>query len=129
MNTMFPTSNFKEVNGRIEMLSPTFFSCGCGSIVSRLSSVLPYVNISSRQLAQAKPSLRISQDWIRQEKLDYIPPLKKHVYGVLIDNKLTDGKHLWVDVNAGAPIEVAKQFRRILNVPEPSTGTDKNRRV
>ena len=45
-----------------------------------------------------------------------IPLLKNHTYGVLVDNKLTDGKHRWVDINAGAAVDVARQFKEILNV-------------
>lgn len=103
------------------MLKPTFFSCGCGSITARLSSVLNFVNMSSRSLPQAKPlANELARRWLRQEGLyDQIPLINKHVYGVLIDNKLTDGKHRWCDVNAGTPQDVAKQFRSILNVPEP----------
>ena len=62
----------------------------------------------------------VAKRYIEQENLNKeIPLLKNHVYGVLIDNKLTNGKHRWVEVNQGAATEVAKQFREILNVPEP----------
>ena len=118
---LFMTPGFEEKDGKIIMTSPTFFSCGCGGITARLSSVLIYVNISARQLNQAKPAAnKIAKRWLEQEGLyDQIPLLKKHMYGVLIDNKLTDGKHQWVDVYHGAATEVAKRFREILNVPEP----------
>lgn len=120
MMSMFTTPGFKEVDGKIVMTSPTFFSCGCGGITARLSSVLAYVPISARQLNQIRPSAHvIAKKYLEQEGLyDQIPLLSKHQYGVLIDNKLTDGKHLWVDVNAGAATEVAKRFKEILNVPK-----------
>lgn len=94
----------------------------CGGIQARLSSVLVYVPMSARQLNQAKPkALQVAKDWLKQEGLfDEIPLLNKHQYGVLIDNKLTNGKHRWVDVNQGAATHVAQEFRRILNVPEPN---------
>lgn len=112
----------RDKDGHITMKNPTFFSCGCGSITARLSSVLQYVPLSARQLAQAKPkSMMIAKQYLQQEHLaDYIPVLKNHVYGVLVDNELTDGKHRWVDVNKGAAPMVAREFRRILNVPEPN---------
>lgn len=114
-------TNFQKVEGKIIMKHPTFFSCGCGSVTARLSSVLQFVPLSSRQLYQAKPkSMRMAKEYLQQEHLaDYIPLLKQHVYGVLIDNKLTDGKHAWADINGGAATTVAANFRRILNVPEP----------
>lgn len=120
MMSMFTTPGFKEVGNKIVMTSPTFFSCGCGGITARLSSVLAYVPISARQLNQIRPSAHvIAKKYLEQEGLyDQIPLLSKHQYGVLIDNKLTDGKHLWVDVNAGAATEVAKRFKEILNVPK-----------
>lgn len=121
MISMFTTPGFKEENNKIVMTAPTFFSCGCGGITARLGSVLLYVNLSARQLNQAKPAAhRVAKEYLEQEHLyDYIPVLKKHQYGVLIDNKLTDGKHRWVDVSQGAALEVAKRFREILDVPEP----------
>ena len=120
MMSMFTTPGFKEVDDKIVMTSPTFFSCGCGGITARLSSVLAYVPISARQLNQIRPAAHvIAKKYLEQEGLyDQIPLLSKHQYGVLIDNKLTDGKHLWVDVNAGAATEVAKRFKEILNVPK-----------
>lgn len=120
MMSMFTTPGFKEVDGKIVMTSPTFFSCGCGGITARLSSVLAYVPMSARQLNQTRPAAHvIAKKYLEQEGLyDQIPLLSKHQYGVLIDNKLTDGKHLWVDVNAGAATEVAKRFKEILNVPK-----------
>lgn len=120
MMSMFTTPGFKEVDGKIVMTSPTFFSCGCGGITARLSSVLAYVPITARQLNQTRPAAHvIAKKYLEQEGLyDQIPLLSKHQYGVLIDNKLTDGKHLWVDVNAGAATEVAKRFKEILNVPK-----------
>lgn len=122
MMSMFTTPGFKEVDGKIVMTSPTFFSCGCGGITARLSSVLAYVPITARQLNQTRPAAHvIAKKYLEQEGLyDQIPLLSKHQYGVLIDNKLTDGKHLWVDVNAGAATEVAKRFKEILNVPKPN---------
>jgi len=119
---MFTTPGFEEENGKIVMKAPTFFSCGCGSVRARLASVLQFVNISARQLNQVNSTgSTVAKQYIEQEKLkDYIPLLSKHVYGVLIDNKLTNGKHRWVDVNAGAATEVARQFREILDVPEPN---------
>lgn len=121
MISMFTTPGFKEENDKIVMTAPTFFSCGCGGITARLGSVLVYVNMSARQLNQVKPAAhRVAKEYLEQEHLyDYIPVLKKHQYGVLIDNKLTDGKHRWVDVSQGATLEVAKRFREILDVPEP----------
>lgn len=118
---LFTTPGFEEKDGRIIMTAPTFFSCGCGGITARLSSVLIYVPLSARQLNQVKPAAhKIAKQYLEQEHLyDYIPLLSKHQYGVLIDNKLTDGKHRWVDVSAGAATETAKRFREILNVPEP----------
>ena len=118
---MFTTPGFEEENGKIVMKAPTFFSCGCGSVRARLASVLQFVNISARQLNQVNSTgSTVAKQYVEQEKLkDYIPLLSKHVYGVLIDNKLTNGKHRWVDVNAGAATEVARQFREILDVPEP----------
>lgn len=120
MMSMFTTPGFKEVDGKIVMTSPTFFSCGCGGITARLSSVLAFVPITARQLNQTRPAAHvIAKKYLEQEGLyDQIPLLSKHQYGVLIDNKLTDGKHLWVDVNAGAATEVAKRFKEILNVPK-----------
>lgn len=118
---LFSKPSFQEDElHNVTMLKPTFFSCGCGSVTARLSSVLNFVNLSSAQLSQAKPlSNELARRWLTQEGLyEQIPLLKKHVYGVLIDNKLTDGKHKWCDVNAGTPQDVAKQFRSILNVPE-----------
>lgn len=122
MIDMFQTPGFKKEADKIVMTAPTFFSCGCGSITARLSSVLQFVPMSARQLQQAKPkSMRTAKAWLEQEDLySQIPLLKKHVYGVLIDNKLVDGKHRWVDVNAGAATHVAAEFRRILDVPEPN---------
>ena len=118
---MFTTPGFEEEDGKIVMKAPTFFSCGCGSVRARLGSVLQYVNISARQLNQVNAAgSTIAKRYIEQEGLKKeIPLLSKHVYGVLIDNKLTNGRHRWVDVNAGAATEVARQFREILNVPEP----------
>lgn len=121
MMNMFQSPNFqKDKSGHITMLAPTFFSCGCGGIQARFSSVMVYLPISPRQVNQAKPhNLQIAKDWLKQEGLyDQIPLLKKHSYGVLIDNKLTDGKHEWIDVNQGAATHVAQEFRRILGVPE-----------
>lgn len=93
----------------------------CGSIRARLASVLQYVNMSARQLNQINPSSStICKRYLEQENLKKeIPLLSKHTYGVLIDNKLTNGKHRWVDINAGASKDVAARFREILNVPEP----------
>lgn len=121
MISMFTTPGFEEKDGKIIMKAPTFFSCGCGGITARLGSVLTYVNMSARQLNQVKPAAHvIAKRYLEQEHLyDYIPVLSKHQYGVLIDNKLTNGKHLWVDVSQGAATEAAKRFREILNVPEP----------
>lgn len=118
---MFTTPGFEDDNGKIKMTAPTFFSCGCGSVRARLATVLQSVNISARQLNQVNtPGSTVAKKWLEQEDLyKQIPLLSKHVYGVLIDNKLTNGKHQWVDVNQGAAVEVAKEFRRILNVPEP----------
>ena len=118
---MFITPGFEEKDGKIEMLAPTFFHCGCGSVRARLASVLQFINLSARQLNQANTmGSTIAKRYIEQEGLKKeIPLLSKHVHGVLIDNKLTDGKHRWVDVNAGATQDVARQFREILNVPEP----------
>ena len=121
MISMFQTPGFKEVGDKIVMTTPTFFSCGCGGITARLGSVLSFVNLSARQLNQVKPAAHIiAKKYLEQEHLyDYIPVLNKHQYGVLIDNKLTDGKHKWVDVSQGASTQVAARFREILNVPEP----------
>lgn len=118
---MFTTPGFKEVDNKIVMTTPTFFSCGCGGITSRLGSVLQYVPLSARQLNQIRPAAHvIAKRYLEQEGLyDQIPLLNKHQYGILIDNKLTDGKHRWVDVSQGALTETAKRFREILNVPEP----------
>ena len=93
----------------------------CGSIRARLATVLQYVNISARQLNQITPQAStIAKRYLEQEGLyDEIPLLKNHTFGVLIDNKLTNGKHRWVDINAGAATEVARQFKEILDVPEP----------
>lgn len=119
---MFTTPGFEEKDGKITMLAPTFMHCGCGSVRARLATVLQYVNISARQLNQMNPaSSAICKRYLEQENLNKeIPLLKNHTYGVLVDNKLTDGKHRWVDINAGAATDVAKQFREILNVPEPN---------
>ena len=115
---MFTTPGFEEKDGHIEMLAPTFFSCGCGSVRARLATVLQYVNISARQLNQVNSmGSTVAKRYLEQENLSKeIPLLKNHVYGVLIDNKLTDGKHRWVDINAGAAVDVAKKFKEILNV-------------
>lgn len=93
----------------------------CGSVRARLATVLQYVNISARQLNQITPQAStIAKRYLEQEGLyDEIPLLKNHTFGVLIDNKLTNGKHRWVDINAGAATEVARQFKEILDVPEP----------
>lgn len=118
---MFTTPGFEEKDNKIIMTAPTFFSCGCGGVTARLGSVLQYVGITARQLNQTKPAAHvIAKRYLEQEHLyDEIPLLHKHMYGVLIDNKLTDGKHKWVDVMQGAATQVASQFREILNVPEP----------
>lgn len=115
---MFTTPGFEEEDGHITMLAPTFFSCGCGSVRARLATVLQYVNISARQLNQVNSmGSSVAKRYLEQENLNKeIPLLKNHVYGVLIDNKLTDGKHRWVDINAGAAVDVAKKFKEILNV-------------
>lgn len=120
MISMFTTPGFEEKDGKIIMKAPTFFSCGCGGITARLGSVLVYVNMSARQLNQVKPAAHvIAKKYLEQEHLyDYIPVLSKHQYGVLIDNKLTDGKHMWADVSQGAATEVAKRFKEILDVPK-----------
>ena len=121
MIDMFVTPGFKEQDGKIEMLAPTFYHCGCGGVKARLASVLAYVNISARQLNQINPKAhKIADRYLKQEHLyEQIPLLSKHQYGVLIDNKLTNGKHLWVDVSQGAATEVAKRFKEMLNVPKP----------
>ena len=118
---MFTTPGFEEKDGKIIMLAPTFMHCGCGSVRARLATVLQYVNISARQLNQCNPaSSTICKRYLEQEGLnEEIKLLKNHTYGVLIDNKLTNGKHRWVDINAGASTDVAAKFREILNVPEP----------
>lgn len=117
---MFTTPGFEERDGHITMLAPTFFHCGCGSIRARLATVLQYVNMSARQLNQINPAAsKIAKRYVEQEGLKDIPLLNKHTYGVLIDNKLTNGKHRWVDINAGPATEVARQFKEILNVSEP----------
>lgn len=115
---MFTTPGFEERDGKIEMLAPTFMHCGCGSIRARLASVLQFVNMSARQLNQINPSSStICKRYLEQENLkEEIPLLSKHTYGVLIDNKLTNGKHRWVDINAGASKDVAARFKEILNV-------------
>lgn len=120
MISMFTTPGFEEKDDKIIMKTPTFFSCGCGGITARLGSVLVYVNMSARQLNQVKPAAHvIAKRYLEQEHLyDYIPVLSKHQYGVLIDNKLTNGKHRWVDVSQGAATQVAAQFKEILNVPK-----------
>lgn len=120
MISMFTTPGFKEEDNKIIMTAPTFFSCGCGGITARLSSVLVYVPLSARQLNQVKPAAHvIAKRYLEQEHLyDYIPVLSKHQYGVLIDNKLTNGKHRWVDVSQGAATETAKRFKEILDVPK-----------
>lgn len=114
---MFTTPGFEEKNDHINMLAPTFFHCGCGSIRARLATVLQYVNISARQLNQINPSAsKIAKRYLEQEGLyKEIPFLNKHTYGFLLDNK----SHRWVDINQGAATSVAQQFREILNVPEP----------
>lgn len=120
MISMFTTPGFEEKDGKIIMKAPTFFSCGCGGITARLGSVLQFVGITARQLNQVKPAAHvIAKRYLEQEHLyDYIPVLSKHQYGVLIDNKLTNGKHLWVDVSQGATTEAAKRFKEILDVPK-----------
>ena len=120
MISMFTTPGFEEKDGKIIMKTPTFFSCGCGGITARLGSVLQFVGITGRQLNQVKPAAHvIAKRYLEQEHLyDYIPVLSKHQYGVLIDDKLTNGKHLWVDVSQGAATEAAKCFKEILDVPK-----------
>lgn len=120
MISMFTTPGFEEKDNKIIMKAPTFFSCGCGGITARLGSVLQFVGITARQLNQVKPAAHvIAKRYLEQEHLyDYIPVLSKHQYGVLIDNKLTNGKHLWVDVSQGAATEAAKRFKEILDVPK-----------
>ena len=115
---MFTTPGFEEKDGEITMLAPTFMHCGCGSIRARLATVLQYVNMSARQLNQITPqSSTIAKRYLEQEGLyKEIPLLNKHTFGVLVDNKLTDGKHRWVDINAGAAIDVANKFKEILDV-------------
>lgn len=114
---MFTTPGFEERDGKIVMLAPTFFHCGCGSIRARLATVLQYVKMSARQLNQVNPqSSTIAKRYLAQEGLDtQIPLLKQHTYGFLLDNK----SNKWVDINQGASTTVAQQFREILNVPEP----------
>lgn len=118
---MFTTPGFKEEDGHITMLAPTYMHCGCGSVRARLATILQYVNISARQLNQITPQAStIAKRYLEQEGLyKEIPLLSKHTFGVLIDNKLTNGKHRWVDINGGAATEIARQFREILDVPEP----------
>lgn len=115
---MFTTPGFEEKDGHITMLAPTYMHCGCGSVRARLATVLQYVNMSARQLNQITPQAStIAKRYLEQEGLyDEIPLLKKHTFGVLVDNKLTGGKHRWVDINAGAATDVAKKFKEILNV-------------
>lgn len=115
---MFTTPGFEERDGHINMLAPTFFHCGCGSIRARLASVLQYVNLSARQLNQVNPaSSTIAKRYLEQEGLNKeIPLLKQHTYGFLLDNN----SHRWVDINKGASTSVAQEFREILNVPEPN---------
>lgn len=119
---MFTTPGFIEKDNKIVMTSPTFFSCGCGGVTARLSSVLAYVPMSARQLNQCRPAAHvIAKKYLEQEGLyAQIPLLSKHQYGVLIDNKLTDGKHKWVDVMQGAATSTAEQFKEILNVSKPN---------
>lgn len=119
---MFTTPGFIEKDNKIIMTSPTFFSCGCGGVTARLSSVLAYVPMSARQLNQTRPAAHVvAKKYLEQEGLyDQIPLLSKHQYGVLIDNKLTGGKHRWVDVMQGAATAVAEQFKEILNVSKPN---------
>lgn len=114
---MFTTPGFEERDGKVKMLAPTFYHCGCGSQRARLATVLQYVKMSARQLNQVNPAAStIAKKYLEQEGYyDEIPLLKQHTYGVLIDNK----QHRWVDINAGASTAVAAKFREILNVPEP----------
>lgn len=123
--SMFQTPGFKEEDGKVIMTAPTFFSCGCGGVTARLSSVLVYVGISGRQLNQVKPAQHvIAKRYIEQENLkEYIPLLDKHQYGVLIDNKLTDGKHKWVDIMQGAATHTADLMKDILDVSEPNSNS------
>lgn len=102
----------KETN-KIEMVKPILFSCGCGSVTASLASVSQFL---ATKVTQVRPAHhQIAKDWLKQEDLyEQIPLLKKHTYGVLIDNKLTNGKHKWVDLNAGAPIVIAERFKDIL---------------
>lgn len=113
---MFTTPGFTEEDNKITMTAPTFFSCGCGSVRARLATVLQYMNLSARQLNQVNSTgSALAKRYIEQEDLkSYIPLLNNHVYGVLIDNNITDGKHRWVDINAGAAEKVAEQFKEIL---------------
>ena len=105
-----PTTN------KIKMLKPAFFSCGCGSITSRLASVLQFVGVPSASLIKIRSKSHIlARKWLEQENLySKIPKLNNKVYGILIH---PDGRY--VDINDGAPIAVAKKFKEILNVSEP----------
>lgn len=102
--------NFIKNDGHVTMLRPAFFTCGCGSITSKLGSVLQYCNIKSNQLDQVRTvQSPIAKEWLAQEGLyDKIPLLKQHVYGVLIT---PDGD--WLDISQGAPVNVAERFQKM----------------
>lgn len=92
------------------MLRPAVFSCGCGSVTSRLGAILQFVDVRSNQIDQVKPkAMTIAREWLTQEGLyDKCPLLKQHVFGVLISPK---GE--WLDLNQGTPQSVAERFKKI----------------
>lgn len=102
--------NFVKEDDHIKMLRPAFFSCGCGSIISRLGSVLQFVNLHSNQLPQIKPNASvIAKEWLKQEGMyDKCPLLNQHVYGVFIT---PDGK--WLDISQGTTQNVAERFKAL----------------
>lgn len=108
----YSTSTLTKTDGIVTLTKPTFFTCGCGSITSRLSSVLPYIPLRANQLPQVRTkSNRLAQEFIKQNNLTAkIPKLSQHVYGVLIAPDLS-----YVDISVGDPVAVAKQFTELLD--------------
>lgn len=107
----------RNEDNSITLNTPIFITCGCGTITARLSSVLQFINMSSRSLNQVKiRQHKICKEWLEQEGLyDKIPLLKQHTFGILISNKKVNGEYKWVDIQSGTTTNVAERFKDILN--------------
>lgn len=108
-------NNFKvdPTTHHITMLKPAFYSCGCGSISSRLASVLQFVKLSSKDLVKVRTKSQLTaRKYLEQEGMyKKIPKLNNKVYGILLH---PDGRY--VDINDGTTIAVAKKFKELLDV-------------